>query len=233
MSIVDTIIIVLLLFGGLLGFKAGFIKKITSFIGLFVIIVLSFILKNHVSFLFYEYLPFFNFGGIIKGVQVINVLFYEIVAFIIIFIALMCVLRMILVITGLVEKILQATIFLSLPSKILGLVVGVLESYIYVYIGILILSLPIFNISFINDSKLCSVILKDTPIISEIASSTVDTYLEVYNILHDNSNKTNEQLNEEILVILLDKEIITKDSTERLIDKNKITVNNRDFLNNY
>ena len=65
MGIIDIIIILLILFGGLIGFKEGVIKKTTSFLGLFVVVIISFILKNYLSSFFYEYLPFFNFGGII------------------------------------------------------------------------------------------------------------------------------------------------------------------------
>ena len=46
MGIIDIIIILLILFGGLIGFKEGVIKKTTSFLGLFVVVIISFILKN-------------------------------------------------------------------------------------------------------------------------------------------------------------------------------------------
>ena len=47
MGIIDIVIILLILFGGLIGFKEGVIKKTTSFLGLFVVVIISFILKNH------------------------------------------------------------------------------------------------------------------------------------------------------------------------------------------
>ncbi len=36
-------------------------------------------------------------------------------------------------VTGLVEKILKATVILSIPSKILGIFVGILEMYVYLF----------------------------------------------------------------------------------------------------
>ena len=41
MNVVDVIIIALLILGGVAGFKAGVIKKLTDFIGMFVVIILA------------------------------------------------------------------------------------------------------------------------------------------------------------------------------------------------
>ena len=138
LSIVDAITILVILLGGVIGFKDGVIKRLTSVIGLVIVVILSFVLKNFVSVLFYENLPFLDLWGIFKGVQVINIIFYELLAFIIVSSVLMLVYRVLLMITGLVEKILKATIILSIPSKILGFFVGLIENYIWVYIVLFI-----------------------------------------------------------------------------------------------
>ena len=54
MNVVDVIIIALLILGGVAGFKAGVIKKLTDFIGMFVVIILAFYLKNYISVIMYE-----------------------------------------------------------------------------------------------------------------------------------------------------------------------------------
>ena len=46
LNIVDVIIILIILLGGLVGFKEGAIKKLTSIIGLIAVVILSFILKS-------------------------------------------------------------------------------------------------------------------------------------------------------------------------------------------
>ena len=66
MQIVDIIIILMIILGAVVGFKEGFIKKTTSFLGTFLVIVVAYSLKNPVSVLMYENLPFFEFVGIIK-----------------------------------------------------------------------------------------------------------------------------------------------------------------------
>lgn len=230
MNVVDVIIIALLILGGVAGFKAGVIKKLTDFIGMFVVIILAFYLKNYISVIMYENLPFFNFFGLINGIDALNILLYEVIAFLVIFIALLFVLKVVLMLTGLVEKILKATVILSIPSKLLGIVVGVIEMYVYLFLILVIVSLPIFDSSFLKDSKMNNFILNNTPVLSGVSEEIIDIYGDVYNIIDNRKNKTNEQLNEEILKVLIDKKVVTKESAKKLVDKNKIHINDRSIV---
>ena len=230
MNVVDVIIIALLILGGVAGFKAGVIKKLTDFIGMFVVIILAFYLKNYISVIMYENLPFFNFFGLINGIDTLNILLYEVIAFLVIFIALLFVLKVVLMLTGLVEKILKATVILSIPSKLLGIVVGVIEMYVYLFLILVIVSLPIFDSSFFKDSKMNNFILNNTPVLSGVSEEIIDIYGDVYNIIDNRKNKTNEQLNEEILKVLIDKKVVTKESAKKLVDKNKIHINDKSIV---
>lgn len=230
MNVVDVIIIVLLILGGVAGFKAGVIKKLTDFIGMFVVIILAFYLKNYISVIMYENLPFFNFFGLINGIDTLNILLYEVIAFLVIFIALLFVLKVVLMLTGLVEKILKATVILSIPSKLLGIVVGVIEMYVYLFLILVIVSLPIFDSSFLKDSKMNNFILNNTPVLSGVSKEIIDIYGDVYNIIDNRKNKTNEQLNEEILKVLIDKKVVTKESAKKLVDRNKIHINDKSIV---
>ena len=58
MNVVDIIILIFLAFGAVLGFKRGFTKQLVSLVGIFAIIILSFLLKNPVSVFLYNNLPF-------------------------------------------------------------------------------------------------------------------------------------------------------------------------------
>ena len=230
MNVVDVIIIALLILGGVAGFKAGVIKKLTDFIGMFVVIILAFYLKNYISVIMYENLPFFDFFGLINGIDALNILLYEVIAFLVIFIALLFVLKVVLMLTGLVEKILKATVILSIPSKLLGIVVGVIEMYVYLFLILVIASLPIFDSSFLKDSKMNNFILNNTPVLSGVSEEIIDIYGDVYNIIDNRKNKTNEQLNEEILKVLIDKKVVTKESAKKLVDKNKIHINDKSIV---
>lgn len=230
MNVVDVIIIALLILGGVAGFKAGVIKKLTDFIGMFVVIILAFYLKNYISVIMYENLPFFNFFGLINGIDALNILLYEVIAFLVIFIALLFVLKVVLMLTGLVEKILKSTVILSIPSKLLGIVVGVIEMYVYLFLILVIVSLPIFDSSFLKDSKMNNFILNNTPVLSGVSGEIIDIYGDVYNIIDNRKNKTNEQLNEEILKVLIDKKVVTKESAKKLVDRNKIHINDKSIV---
>lgn len=230
MVVVDIIILILIALGAIGGFKAGVIKKTTDFVGTLVIVIIAFYLKNYLSVIMYENLPFYDFGGLIKGVEVINILFYEVLAFIIVFALLLVILRVLLMVTGLIEKILKATIILSIPSKILGIFVGMIEMYVYVFITLVFLSLPVFNISYVKESKLANFMLNDTPVLSSMAEDIIGTYGEVYELIDNKENKTSEEVNTEILKVLFDKEVITKESARKLVDKNKLHLSDNTIL---
>lgn len=230
MNIADIIILIALALGAVAGFKAGVIKKTADFLGIFIIVILAFYLKNDLSVILYENLPFFSFGGFIKGVEAMNILLYEVMAFFVVFIALLFILKVILLVTGLVEKILKATVILSIPSKILGIIIGTIEMYVYIFLILVILTLPIFNLPYVRESKIGDFMLNNTPILSGISEEMIDIYNNVYTIVTEKDNKTNEELNEEILTFLIDKQVLSKDSAKKLVDQNKIHINNKNIL---
>lgn len=233
MNIIDAIIILILLMGAVIGFKQGAIKKTVSFVGTFAIIIIAFIFKNDLSVLFYENLPFFDFWGAFKGIQVLNIILYEIIAFLVVFSLLFIVLRMLIVITGFAELLLKATIFLAIPSKILGIFVGLIEYYVYIFIALFVISLPVFNLVDLNESKFAGTILNNTPLLSGLADDTVEVYTEVYNIIDNRGNKSTEELNEEVLTFMLDKKAISYESAKSLIDQNKVFVKDKEFIEAY
>lgn len=233
LNIVDTIIILIILLGGIVGFKDGVIKKLTSIIGLILVVILSFILKNYLSVFFYENLPFFDLWGVFKGIQVLNIVFYEMLAFLIIASVLMIVYKVILGITGLIEKILKLTVILSIPSKILGFIVGLFEYYIWVYLFLFILTLPIFNIKDLYESKTATFIITKTPILSKYTSKTIDIYNDLYSIIDNREGKSNTEINEEAMDLMLKYDIITPESAHKLIDRNKVNVDDDSFINLY
>lgn len=233
LNIVDAIIILIILLGGVIGFKEGIIKKLTSVIGLILVVILSFTLKNYLSVIFYENLPFFDLWGAFKGIQVLNIIFYEMLAFLIIASVLTLVYRLLLGVSGLIEKILKATVILSIPSKILGFFAGLLENYIWVYLFLFVLTLPVINIKEIRESNLATSILEKTPILSKYTNKTLAIYNDLYNIIDNKENKTNEQVNESAMDLMLKYEIITPSSAHKLIDKNKVSVSDDSFIDKY
>lgn len=230
-GIIDAIILIFILLGGIIGFKEGVIKKLTSVIGLILVVVLAFTLKNKLSIYFYENLPFFDLWGVFKGVQILNVVFYEVVAFLVIASVLMLVYRVLLGITGLIEKVLKATVILSIPSKILGFVVGLVEAYVWVYIILFALTLPMINLKDIYTSRVANYIMEETPYLSKYTNKTIEVYTNLYDIIDNRKEKSNKEVNEEALDLMLKYDIITDKSAEKLIKSNKVDVSDNYRLN--
>lgn len=219
--------------GAIVGYKHGAIQEGIKFVGIFVILIISFMLKDKLMVLLYENLPFFDFFGFIKGLDAINILFYQLVSFLIIFAALTFILKVLIVITGFVEWLLKLTVFLRIPSKIIGIFVGMLEYYVYVFIILYILNMPIFNLTYVNDSKYGNSVLENTPILSNLVSDTVDVYKDVWNIIKNKDNKSNREVNSLVLATLLDNKLITIDSARKLVESNKIIIEDNSILDNY
>ena len=123
LNVIDVVILLFLTMGAVLGFKKGAIQTLATLIGTILIIVLAYYLKNPLSVLMYTYLPFFKLGGIFKGITVVNILIYEAIAFFIILSILSVLLSIILKVTGIISKIVDHSIILTLPSKLIGIIV--------------------------------------------------------------------------------------------------------------
>ena len=84
------------------------------------------------------------------------------------------------------------------------------------------------NVKIINNIN--NFIINNTPVLSGVSEEIIDIYGDVYNIIDNRKNKTNEQLNEEILKVLIDKKVVTKESAKKLVDKNKIHINDKSIV---
>ena len=233
LNVVDAFIIIFLILGGIVGFKNGAIKEGTKFVGLFIIIVISFLLKDRIMVLLYENLPFFNFFGMLKGISAVSILLYQLISFIFIFLVLFFFLRILIVITGLIEWLLKFTIFLSIPSKIVGIFVGIIEYYIYIFIILYVLNMPLLNLDYINEAKIGKTILNNTPILSGMVDDTVEVYTDVWNIIQNKENKTTKEINTLVLATLLDNKLITVESAKKLVLTNKVSIEDESILDNY
>lgn len=230
MNIVDLIIIILILFGAVIGFKRGFTKSLVSAVGLIAIVIIAFLLKNPVSTVLYEHLPFFQFGGVIKGVTVLNIALYELLAFVIVLAVLGIVLKILMIATSIFERILTLTIILGVPSKILGAIIGALEWFILVFIGLYVLNMPVVNVKEINNSTLAPKILNNTPILSGVIKDTNDVINEFASIKdrYTDKNVDTNEFNKETLDLFLKYNVVSVDSVDKLIKDNKLKIDGID-----
>ena len=236
MNILDIGIIIFIIFGGILGLKRGFTRELVEAIGFIVVIVLAYFLKNPLSVLMYEYLPFFNFG-LLKNVEIFNILIYEGIAFIICILVLSALLKVVLLATSVFEKILNTTIILGIPSKIAGAIIGLLHHFIVAFAILYVLAIFCFDVDFVNESELKNKILNNTPLLSNIADKGMNIINE-FLILKDqytDSSISEDEFNYQAIELFLKYDIITPESLERLIEKGKISEfdNYSDLINTY
>lgn len=224
MNILDIGIIIFIIFGGILGLKRGVTKELVEAIGFIVVIVLAYFLKNPLSVLMYEYLPFFKFG-LLKNVEIFNILIYEVIAFLICIIILSAILKVILLATSVFEKILNTTIILGIPSKIAGAFVGLIHHFIVSFVILYILSIFCFDVDFVNESKLKDKILNNTPLMSNIADKGVEVVNEFLILKDQYTDKTisESEFNYKAIELFLKYDIITPEALEKLIEKGKIS----------
>lgn len=227
MNIVDIIIILGLILGALTGFIRGFFKETVTFVGTILVIVLAFFFKNPLSIILYKNLPFTKFSGLTS----LNILLYELIAFILCVIILSIILAILIKITGIIEKVLKATIVLALPSKLLGMVVGVFKSMVIIYVILFVLSIPVLKVPFLSESKYASVILTKTPFMSSITKSAVKSINEIAELTKESIDvKDTKSTNRKIIEIMLKNDVTSSESIELLVQKGKIDIDNPEEL---
>lgn len=224
MNIIDVVVILIILMSGIVGFKRGVFKELVMTVGFLIVFVIAYFFKNPLAQWLSFNLPFFKFGNVFMGIGIINVIFYEFVAFFIIFSLIMIAFKIILTVTNLFEKILKFTIVLGIPSKILGLIVGLIEGYIVGFCIMFFFSGPMFG-DLTYTSKLKEPMLKNTPVLTPIVREFNDTIIDVYNLKSSTNNK--EQLEEDISVVLLKHKIVDYNYLVKLKDTGKINVDKK------
>ncbi len=224
MNIVDYIMVVILILGAYRGYKSGLISSIIDLVGLFLVFVLAFYLKNPISIFFYEKLPFLNFGGIFQGIMAANILFYEALAYGICVLLLGIVFGIIKMLSKALDKLIRMTIFLNLPCRLLAAVVGILQSILLCFILLYVASVINTTTSYVRESKYGMVVLKNIPVLSDTADELISSGEEIYEVLKN--EKDNSKANLESIDILMKYNILSYDSANKLIENGKLNILN-------
>jgi len=219
MNIVDIIIVIFILMSGIVGFKRGVFKQLVLCIGTILVFYLAYQFKNPVGEFLLLRLPMFDFPNLFKGVITLNILVYQLLAFMIVLAGLLIIFNIIISITGIFEKILKFTIILGIPSKILGFIGGLIEGYVIAFVILFFLTQPAFSFEPFMESKYANKILTSSPVLTNIASDTVEVIEEIY-ALKDETNTT--ILNAKTLDMMLEKGIVRYEVVNELYETGKI-----------
>ena len=226
MTAIDIVVLLLLVLFGVVGWKQGVIKEAVQFIGMIIILVISFIFKGELGNLFCKWLPFFNFNGSpIEGMTTLNILLYQILGFVIIFTVLYAIYNIILKISGIFQKLVNWTIILLIPSKIGGLILGLLEGYVLIFVILLInTGLPASYTSNFTNSSLVKTIVYKTPILSSASKDVTNSMKDVYELVDEVAQKkiTTNEANLKTVDVMLKYDLVTPKTVEQLVILDKL-----------
>lgn len=223
MNIVDYIIIIILVLCAFKGFKQGMLPSIVNFVGTFLVFIIAFYVKQPISTLMYENLPFLDFAGIFKGIIGVNILFYEVIAYGLTIVLLAIIFGIVKRISLVFNKILNATIVLTLPNKIIGAIIGIFEGVLFSFILLCVASNVNTTTKYVNESKYSGIILNNIPILNSVTSSLTDSSKEIYDTIINNENDKNKA-NLETIDILMKHNILSYESATKLVNDKKLNI---------
>ncbi len=221
--LVDAIIILMIGMFTVVGFKKGVIQQVVMFVGTILVYILAFFLKNPVADILFRFCPFFRFWGKLEGLVVLNVIIYQLIAFVLVAGILFTIFGVILKITGILQKAVDLTLVLTLPSKLLGGLIGFLEGYIIVFIILTVFMVALKPLG-IYDSFIAQNIIHNSPILSNSFSGIHDAIDDIFTLVGDSSDKrvSSNQMNNETMDTLLKYKVINVKSCDILLDNGKI-----------
>ena len=223
-SIIDIIIVLLLIICFVKGYKRGVVKQGVMTVGSLLVIILAFIFKNPLSMVMYTKLPFFT-TGLLRNYSILNILLYELLSFLILLTIFGLIYAVLVKISGIIEKVLRGTIILALPSKLLGALLGVIENYIFCFIILLIITLPIFSFSnskFITSSKLKDFILTKSVLLSSVSNDITKSALDINELINNEQKLGTEEFDCKALKVFIKNKIVSEESANYLIEHNKV-----------
>ena len=211
MNLVDIFFLLIILVCGLIGLKRGFFKELVLTVGYIILLIVSYKLITPTTNLIISLVK--------VGNNPLNLLIYQIIAFLVVFIILGIIFQLIVFLTNILEKLLNVTIVLGIFSKILGFILGLVKGVIVAYLLSLLFTLPMFNnIPMFRNSSV------RTELLTKMPNIKLNKIVNEISKLDINSNDFNKQ----VLQILIKYNILTK---EKVIDMVKSGQLDSTFLN--
>ena len=224
LNIFDIGIILVLISFIVVGLKKGVIKELVSLVGIILVFILSWNLKGFIGNFLCLNLPFIEFKGAISNISSLNIMMYQMIAFIIIFSLLLGIYSISLKISRIVQKFVNMTLVLWIPSKILGAVVSFIKGYLILFIIFVFLMIPLGNYSIFKESTFIDIILNKTPIVSKHTSSFTKPISEIIDLSKKVNNKkiTAKEANKRAISIMINYDVVDKNTIEKLYEKKKL-----------
>lgn len=224
MNVIDIGIILFILMAMIVGAKKGLIKSAVSLVGIILVFIISYIFKEEIGNFLCKYLPFFNFSGQIEGLVSLNILIYQVIGFLLVFFVLMSLYTIIMTLSGWLQKLVNMTILLKLPSAIGGAIIGIVNGMLLAFVILLVLTIPLKNFDMFKESKLLDTILYKIPILSSNTSNITNSITEIYTLTDQvvSGSININDANLKSIDIMLKYKVVTPHTVEQLIVLDKL-----------
>ena len=219
MNNISVAIILIIVSFGILGLKRGALKEAVIVFGNILVIAIAYFFKDMLASYLMNALPAYKINSVLGPLSSLTIIFYKLIAFLALMIVFHFLLRIIINLSGLLGKIMDATVILLLPNRIIGFILGILEGYVLMFIVLNVLMIPLSSNTTFMDSGVRKYIVEETLILKD-SFGGLNTSLEEVMQLDKNDNENS--LNLKVIDILLKNKIITKDEVEELITNGKI-----------
>lgn len=221
MQILDIIIIVIAILGVYLGYQNGIVKVGSDFVALFISMLLAGLLKGPIASMLYPVLPFLSYGGVNKDLYTVNLIFYQVVIYMILVLFFLAIYQLIITKTKVKELITNTMVETYLVMKLVGAVIGAPLIILFIYNFLLFFNMPLLNLKEVRDSNYINAVLKKTPIIASVNKSLYNSEKYFNDVISDKKMLANDKryLDNNILNYMIDEGFISAEKAQKLIDK--------------
>jgi len=225
-SILVSLFVILFLLGGIIGgYKKGFLDSVFKFIGFILALLIAYIFKDTLASIMCNYLPFLKFGGIFKNVTAINIIVYQIIAFIIIFIVASLVIDLILKLTDFINSIIKKIPIIGTLNSLLGAIIGFIESLVFLYFLCFAFKFGANFLGYEVKESLADNIL-DISILKNNYGETLDCFQDIFEVAKEYKNEVDKtEVNNKAIELLLKYDIVTEEQIDTLIESDKLKEN--------
>lgn len=223
MNTIDYIVLFLLLIGTIVGLKRGFIVELSNVVKGIVSLYVAYIFRDEGALLLSSLIKFPELEGIWARISVIEIYIYQIAAFFIIW---LFVRLLFMIVTKTLEESTKGVPVISQTKHILGGVLGFLKMYIIVFIVLFFLSLPFMKFESVKESLVTDYIVNKTPYLSNFMNNIKDTVTEMIDTIDENEEKTDEEINFDILKMMIDSGMVNIETIEKILGKENLDINN-------
>jgi hypothetical protein len=167
-----------------------------------------------------------------EGMSALSILAYQLIAFLIMFVLILAIVGVFMSLSKALQKIVNLTIVLIIPSKVGGAIIGMISGYLIMFIVLINLNMFLQSSPIFTNSLVASTIINKTPVLSDTCKDYATTVYDIYQLGNDISEDaiSKEEANAQAIDKMLKTKMVSKDLINDLIAQGK--VKNSSYLQN-